>query len=304
MLPCWHGTESAGNELMAKYQEDVKIIDQQEVAEQTFRLRLQCDQIALTACAGQFVMLQVRTGADPLLKRPFSFHRIIPQEGLIEILYRVVGRGTWYLSQCSPGTPLNVVGPLGNFFSMPAEQSPKVALIAGGIGIAPLHELMVQLASNHPKNSSNEIHLFYGARTATELISTELYESLGIVVHCSTDDGTLGYKGFVTQLFESVAAQEHLRPDLVYSCGPLLMQYHVAKWSLAQNVPSQLSLESLMACGIGACLGCALPAPQPDDPTTDNYLHVCKDGPIFQAGSIAWTKLQRQPTTPQIYLYN
>jgi dihydroorotate dehydrogenase electron transfer subunit len=289
---------------MAKHQEDVQVVDQQEVAEQTFRLRLSSERIALSARPGQFVMLQVRTGTDPLLKRPFSIHRIIPEEGLIEILYRVVGRGTWYLSQCSPGAPLNVVGPLGNCFTMPAENSPKVALIAGGIGIAPLHELIVQLASNRPKNSTNGIHLFYGARTATELISTRHYESLGIAVHCSTDDGSRGYKGFVTQLFESVAAQEHLRPDLVYSCGPLLMQYHVARWSLTQNVPSQLSLESLMACGIGACLGCALPAHQPDDPMTDNYLHVCKDGPIFQAGSIAWTRLQRQPTTPLIYLYN
>jgi dihydroorotate dehydrogenase electron transfer subunit len=289
---------------MAKYQEDVQVVDQQEVAELTFRLRLRSERIALSAQPGQFVMLQVRTGTDPLLKRPFSIHRILPEEGLIEILYRVVGRGTWYLSQCSPGTSLNVVGPLGNCFTMPAEYSPKVALIAGGIGIAPLHELMVQLTSNLPKNKDNGIHLFYGARTVTEFISTQEYESLGIAVHCSTDDGSLGYKGFVTQLFESIAIQEHLRPDLVYSCGPLLMQYHVARWSLAQNVPSQLSLESLMACGIGACLGCALPAHQPDDPTTDNYLHVCKDGPIFQAGSIAWTKLQRQPTTPQIYLYN
>jgi dihydroorotate dehydrogenase electron transfer subunit len=78
----------------------------------------------------------------------------------------------------------------------------------------------------------------------------------------------------------------------------------VARWSLDHNVSSQLSIESLMACGIGACLGCALPAPHPDDPLSDHYLHVCKDGPIFKAGSIAWTRLQRQLTTPRIYLSN
>jgi dihydroorotate dehydrogenase electron transfer subunit len=304
MLLCWHGRKSPGNEFMAKYQEDVQVVYQQEVTERTFRLRLRSERIALSARPGQFVMLQIRPGTDPLLKRPFSFHRIIPDEGMIEILYRVVGRGTWYLSQCAPLTRLNAAGPLGNSFAMPAEHSQRVALIAGGIGIAPLNELMVQLTSNRPKNLSYEIQLFYGARTAAEFVPIIQYESLGIAVHCSTDDGSLGYKGFVTQLFESVAAQKNPPPDMVYSCGPILMQHNVAKWALAHNVSSQLSLESLMACGIGACLGCALPAHQPDDPMTDNYLHVCKDGPIFQAGSIAWTKIQRQPASPLIYPYN
>jgi dihydroorotate dehydrogenase electron transfer subunit len=287
---------------MAKCQEDLQVVHQEEVAERTFRLQLSSERIALTARPGQFVMLQARPGTDPLLKRPFSFHRIVPEKGLLEILYRVVGRGTWHLSQCAPETRLNAVGPLGNCFAMPTERSQGVALIAGGIGVAPLHELMVRLALNRPKNMVNEIHFFYGARTAAELIPILQYESLGISVHCSTDDGSRGYKGFVTQLFESVAARNNLLPDMVYSCGPLLMQYHMARWSLAHNVPSQLSLESLMACGIGACLGCALPAPQPDDPMADKYLHVCKDGPIFQAGSIAWTKIQTQPAAPLIFL--
>ena len=289
---------------MTRYQEDAQVIDQQEVAERTFRLRLRSERIARTACTGQFVMLQVRKGTDPLLKRPFSFHRILPREDLIEVLYRVVGQGTWWLSQSLPGTRLNVVGPLGNGFSMPEMNGRTVALIAGGIGIAPLHELMVQLTSERPGNTGIDIHLFYGGRTAAELIPTHPYEDLGISVHCSTDDGSLGTKGLVTQLFESMTGSENLRPALLYSCGPLVMQYHIARWSLANKIPSQLSLESLMACGIGACLGCALPAPHPDDLTADGYLHVCKDGPIFQAGSIAWTKLQRQPITPSIYQYS
>ena len=289
---------------MAKFQEDARVIDQEEVAERTFRLRLRAERIARTARAGQFVMLQVHKGTDPLLKRPFSFYRIVPGDGLIEILYRVVGRGTWCLSQCPPGTQLNMVGPLGNGFALPHPDDRTIVLIAGGIGIAPLNELMVQIASNHPRSSGNAVHLFYGARTAAELVPTLPYESMGTIVHCSTDDGSFGYRGYVTQLFELMTGRDVPRPALLYACGPLVMLHQVARWSLAQNVPSQLSLESLMACGIGACLGCALPAPHPDDPMSDNYLHVCKDGPIFKAGSIAWTKLQRQPSAPQIYLYN
>jgi dihydroorotate dehydrogenase electron transfer subunit len=289
---------------MARYQEDAEVLDHQEVAEGTFRLQLHCQRIALTARPGQFLMLAVHKGTDPLLKRPFSFHRILPDEGLIEILYRVVGQGTWRLSQCSPGTRLNLLGPLGNGFTLPEKDNPAIALIAGGIGIAPLHELMVQLTSNPAGAGGRAIHLFYGARTATELIPIEPYENMGITVHCSTDDGSLGYRGYVTRFFELSTEQEHLQPTTVYSCGPLVMLHGVAKWSLAKKVPAQLSLESLMACGIGACLGCALPAPHPDDPMSDNYLHVCKDGPIFEAGSIAWTKLQRQPSAPRIYPCN
>jgi dihydroorotate dehydrogenase electron transfer subunit len=289
---------------MAKHQEDTTVLDHQEVAERTFRMQLRSERIALAARAGQFLMLEVHKGTDPLLKRPFSFHRIVPEEGLIEILYRVVGQGTWRLSQCSPGTRLNILGPLGNGFTLPATESRSIVLIAGGIGIAPLHELMVQLTANLPGTSGKTIHLFYGARTAAELIPTEPYRRMGITVHCSTDDGSFGYQGTITRLFEYMTQREHRQPNLLYACGPLAMLYHVARWSLAHQAPSQLSLESLMACGIGACLGCAAPAPHPGDPTIDNYLHVCKDGPIFEAGSIAWTKLQRQPTTPQIYLYN
>ncbi len=288
---------------MAKYQEEALLLEQQAVAERTYRLRLRCERIAATARAGQFLMLQVRSGSDPLLKRPFSFHRILPHEGVIEILYRVTGQGTWWLSQCRPGTSLSAVGPLGNGFSLPSREQRVVALMAGGIGIAPFHELMTKIvAANWAEG--HDLHLFYGVRTAAEMIPTGPYEDLGITVHCSTDDGTLGFRGVITHLFESLTGSDRLRPTLLYACGPLVMQVQVARWALAADVPAQLSLESLMACGIGACLGCALPAPHPDDPSADNYLHVCKDGPIFQAGSIAWTRLQRQLITPPIYRYS
>jgi dihydroorotate dehydrogenase electron transfer subunit len=289
---------------MAKYQEDAQVLAHQQVAERTFRLQLRSEPIAMNARAGQFLMIEVHKGTDPLLKRPFSLHRIVAEEGLIEILYRVVGQGTWRLSQCSPGTRLNILGPLGNGFTLPEKENHSIVLIAGGIGIAPLHELMVQFSANLEGTGGHAIHLFYGARTAAELIPTDLYERMGITVHCSTDDGSLGYQGYITRLFELLTEREDRQPTLLYACGPLVMLYHVARWSRVHSVPAQLSLESLMACGFGACLGCAVPAPHPGDPTIDSYVHVCKDGPIFEPGSIAWTKLQRQPTAPQIYLYS
>ena len=308
---------------MSKVQENGWIIGQQEIAQQTFLLRIRSPRIAGLARAGQFAMLQVRDSTDPLLRRPLSFHRIFPEEGTIEMLYRVVGRGTWLLSRCAAETPLNLIGPLGNGFRVGGlgpeghkghkghkghqgneGNEGNVLLIAGGIGIAPMFELMVQLAA--PKNSggSGPVRLFYGARTAAEMLPAKVFDGLGVTVHWSTDDGSLGYHGYVTQLVRHVIEREGLRPALIYSCGPLAMQYHVAKWAAEVKVATQLSLESLMACGVGACLGCALPAVHPGGPSEDHYVHVCKDGPIFEAGSIQWHKIQMQQMCPPTFLFS
>lgn len=283
-------------------QENGWILDQQSVAQQTYRMRLQSPEIARKAKAGQFVMLQVREGVDPLLRRPFSLHRIFAEEGIIEILYRVVGRGTLILSEGGPGTRVHLVGPLGTGFTLPRGGSPSVAFVAGGIGIAPLYELIRRLSDAFKGDPKSSFHLFYGARTASELLPDDFFKGTGIFVHRSTDDGSLGYNGYVTQLLGEFSEREHWMPSILYSCGPLAMQYHVAKWADANGIPSQLSLESLMACGLGACLGCALPAKHPNGSTEDFYVHVCKDGPIFPAGLIQWQKIQVQQMAPPISL--
>jgi dihydroorotate dehydrogenase electron transfer subunit len=287
-----------------KLQEDGQIIEQREVAMQTYRMRVRAPEIAARARAGQFAMLQVREGLDPLLRRPLSFHRIFPEEGMIEILYRIVGRGTMWLSRRTPGTRLNLLGPLGNGFELPDGSFGSIAVVAGGIGIAPLFELLARLVSMAPKAETSKIHLFYGARTAVELLPPDVFSDFGISVHWSTDDGSLGYRGYVPALLKETVEEEGLRIERLYGCGPLAMQYHVARWSETYGIPSQLSLESLMACGLGACLGCALPALDPANPAADHYVHVCKDGPIFPAGSIRWQKLQLHQAAPPTFLYS
>lgn len=289
---------------MQKFLEEGRVLEQQEVARQTHRMRLEAPRMAGAARAGQFFMLQVREGMDPLLRRPFSFHRILPEEGIVEVLYRVVGKGTWWLSRCAPGTPLSLLGPLGNGFELPPIAAGPVVVVAGGIGIAPLQELIQQLLAKECGGMAPHIHLFYGARTGAEQLPESLLEDLGISVYRSTDDGSVGYGGFITDLLRRVAQEKELQPSQLYACGPLAMQYHVARWALEHKVPSQLSLESLMACGIGACLGCALPAAQADASSRDYYLHVCKDGPIFGAESIQWHKIQTHGAPPPIFLYS
>lgn len=291
-----------------KLQEEARILDQREVALNTWSMRLSSPEIAARARPGQFTMLKVGEGMDPLLRRPLSFHRINAGEGTIEILYRVVGRGTLRLSRCAPGTRLSLIGPLGNGFRLPrkGELPATVAVVGGGIGIAPLFGLLVELASilKEASGSASGIHLFYGARTGSELLSESVFEGFGISLHLSTDDGSLGYHGFIPGLLSETVKANGLEIGMLYGCGPLAMQYHVAKWAESLKIPSQLSLESLMACGLGACLGCALPAFHPSDPTADHYVHVCKDGPIFSAGTIRWEKLQLHQPAPPTFLYS
>lgn len=286
---------------MPKIQEEAWIVDHEQVARQTYRLRLKAPQIAARANAGQFTMLRVGVGFDPLLRRPFSFHRISPQEGMIDILYRVVGRGTWQLTQCRVGTAVNLIGPLGNAFEVPTADISRIVLIAGGIGIAPLYALLRTIITRRPEA---DVHLFYGARTAAELLPASVFVDCPISIHWSTDDGSYGYCGRVPQLFAEHAESALSRPAMVYSCGPLVMQYHVARWALSHGTPAQLSLESYMACGLGACLGCALPAVSADDSSAEHYVHVCKDGPIFSPGSIQWQKLQMHRPLPRTFLYS
>jgi dihydroorotate dehydrogenase electron transfer subunit len=302
-----------------KVVEEAEIRAHTEVAPETFRLRLASPRIAAGARAGGFVMLQVDRSADPLLRRPFSFHRIYPESGEFEILYRVVGRGTLKLSRHQPGERLSLVGPLGNGFSDPPEPPARMALIAGGIGIAPLFELLAKLRENRGPSDASGVKLFYGARTAAELVPQAELAPFGAELQIATDDGTGGCRGFVTQLFEAAMERESSPPARIYACGPLSMQYRVAAWAVNHCVPAELSLESLMACGVGACLGCALPAPAPgeegafasapapaqerleDFPQAERYVHVCKDGPIFDAGAIEWRKIPLIEVVPPTF---
>lgn len=294
------GLES--NSRKQKVLENARIIYHQQIAGQIFRLRLDSPQISGKAAAGQFVMLKIGNASDPLLRRPFSFSRIFPASGAFEILYRVTGRGTWALSRLQPGSPVSIVGPLGNGFQLNRDESAPLAFIAGGIGIAPLPELIFQTVSI--SKESRNMHLFYGARTASELLPQQAVRELEIPVHFATDDGSLGFKGPVPRLFQEFYSQAAFRPAEIYSCGPLAMQYHVAGWALANDVLTQLSLESLMACGIGACLGCALPAADPENSQLERFVHVCEDGPVFSAGSIKWNQISAQQTPPPTYLFS
>jgi dihydroorotate dehydrogenase electron transfer subunit len=212
---------------------------------------------------------------DPLLPRPFSIHRLIQKQGLVtglELLYKVVGKGTRLLSHLQSGDLLAMTGPLGKGFEIPTQLS-KATIVAGGIGVAPMVFLAQTLTESRGDLASIEV--FIGGRTRIDLLCLQNFAALGLAVHVTTDDGSSGDQCLVTDPLDMAVAKN--RPDIICACGPMEMLTCVARIAEKHNVCCQVSIETMMACGMGACLGCAVAARE----HTRRYLHACKDGPVF-----------------------
>ncbi len=228
-----------------------RVLDQQREGRDSYRIAFLAPDMADRAAAGRFVMVKCGEGLDPLLRRPLSLHMIEPDVGLIHILYRVAGRGTQWLSERRPGDRVDIFGPLGRGFSV-GRKIGKAWLAAGGIGVAPLYALARVL-----RMQEAEVVLFYGARDKYGILGpvVERFHELGCRIHLSTEDGSLGRKGFVTDLFNEFIGRE--RPDFLYVCGPEGMTGAMGRLANQYGIPGEASLEARMACGVGACLGCA-----------------------------------------------
>jgi dihydroorotate dehydrogenase electron transfer subunit len=260
---------------MAEYQENSIVQSVEPLADSFYRLTLSSPLISSSARPGQFVMAACGPSLDPLLRRPFSIHRQIGSDQ-IQLLFRVVGRGTQLLSEVLPGHSINLIGPLGRGFHLTPE--PLSCLIGGGIGIAPLLFLADRLLASFPLAPCCTVLL--GSRTGNELnrLAAE-FTALGCHVETATDDGSLGHHGLVTDLLP-----HHLANSRVYVCGPHPMMAIVARLCQAARVSCEASLEAHMACGLGACLGCTIHG------ADGLYKHVCKHGPVFNAKEVAWSR--------------
>ncbi len=274
----------------------VRILKNIEMAEKIFLLELKAPKIAARARAGQFVHLKVGGGTadrDPLLRRPFSFNRIDSEAGKISIKYRVVGRGTEALSDNEPGDILDVMGPLGEGFDLSsAGDSPLI--IGGGMGIAPLGPAVIDL------EKKSDLTVFFGAVCASELMEISLLKKTGVNFQLATDDGSAGIRGAVTELLESRLEKEkktYTSFDYVYGCGPEPMLKELQLLSKKYGFTGEISLESRMACGVGACLSCARKIEQgktggensgseEESGGSWNYKNVCQEGPVFSIGEV------------------
>lgn len=244
-----------------------------KIGENYFHLTLNARSIAGTCVPGQFVEVRIADSTEPLLRRPLSIHRAGASR--IEILYEAVGKGTELLSRKKTGESLDMIGPLGNGFTVQRKPKTVNILVAGGMGVAPLVFLAETLASR-------DVLVLIGARTKKQILCEKEFKKFGCDVKIATDDGSRGFKGRVTDLLAELLRTKHdVRSTALYACGPKPMLKAISEISKTHNIPAQISMEEHMACGIGACLGCVVK-------TKNGYQRVCKDGPVFDAREIVW----------------
>jgi dihydroorotate dehydrogenase electron transfer subunit len=249
---------------------------------------LNAPELAQTAIPGQFVHVLCGSSHDPLLRRPFSIFNADGGAGQIAIMYEIRGRGTALLAEKRVGESVDVIGPLGNGFTLPECGNPPVVLVGGGIGAAPLYYL-ARMACDRVGDECVSLHM--GARTAGlhvchDEFSCMCQDDADSRYWITTDDGSMGEHGFVTDLL--LRRIEQLGPDsapTIYACGPMPMLKAVAGIAKDHGIKCQVSLESKMACGVGACMGCVVKVRDGDG---FKYVRVCNEGPVFDAEDIVW----------------
>ena len=258
-------------------EQNAKVRFNKKVSREIYLMGLESPEIAAEARPGHFVMIRVREGTDPLLRRPFSICGT-ERDRLIHILYRVVGPGTSIMSAVRKGNTLSVLGPLGNGFELPHPGETPL-LVAGGMGIAPIIFLCGVVGQD-------DALFMAGFRTAADMVDFEVCGLSGFPVSIATDDGTAGHSGFVTDLLERHLDNAKKNNPSVFACGPPPMLKKVAAVIRDRGIPGQVSLEAYMACGVGACQGCAVKAASTEKQV---YLSVCEQGPVFRAASLDWS---------------
>lgn len=244
-----------------------KVRSQEKLASDIYSLVLHAPEIAETAKPGQFVSLYSKDGAN-LLPRPISICEFDTEEGTVRLVYRVVGKGTEEFSKLEEGNKIEVMGPLGNGFTL---KDKKAILIGGGIGIPPMVELAKWL--NCEKN------IVLGFRDETFLL--EDLEPSG-EIYIASEDGQHGVKGNVLDAIR----EYEIEGDIIYACGPTPMLRAIKEYAIANNIEAQISMEEKMACGIGACLACVCKSKDVDHHTHVNNKRICKDGPVFDAREV------------------
>lgn len=221
---------------------------------------------------GQFVNIDIKGTDEIFLRRPFSIFEVDYAENSLSLIVKILGRGSKKLTEIKRGNKCSIIFPLGKGFTIP-KKSEKVLLIGGGSGVAPML-FLAKVSGLEPES----VDLLLGARTSEDHVDVKRYAEFGSL-HFSTEDGSLGETGFVTQ--HSIFKNNLKAFDRIYACGPDGMMKAIAKEAKAANVFCEVSLENLMACGFGVCLCCI-------EPTTKGNLCVCTEGPVFNINDLKW----------------
>ncbi len=258
---------------MRYMQEQCELIYKQEIAKGVYSFTLKAPNIAKAASCGQFVNVL----CDPFqLRRPVSIGGFDAKRGILRVVFGIRGKGTDWLAAREEGEKLDLVGPLGHGFPL-FDSSKRAVMIGGGIGTPPL----LPLCRHYGKNAV----LISGFRTASAVILKADAEAFGAKAVVCTDDGSMGFAGFTTQALEQELQNGSF--DVVYTCGPKIMMKKVAELAEKYNIPCYVSMEERMACGVGACLGCACKTKEADGSTA--MKRVCVNGPVFEASEVDFT---------------
>jgi dihydroorotate dehydrogenase electron transfer subunit len=269
--------------------ETLPVMMNERMARDTYRLRLAAPDLARAIRPGQFIMLRPTRTTDPLLGRPFALYdTALNAQGeptAVDIVYLVVGKATGLLASMKPGDDMSAWGPLGNGFPMLANLE-HVGLVAGGIGQTPFLAYVRELLGTRgyggraARQAANRVSLYYGVRSADLAAGVEDFRAAGAEVHLATDDGSLGFHGFVTQLLERQTPPAHL-----LGCGPEAMLRSLTRLARSWSVPCHVSLETPMACGLGICFSCVTAVQMAGGV---DYRRACIEGPVFDSSCLAW----------------
>lgn len=254
---------------------EARVAQNQSLSGGYFRLSLAGCHALGPSQPGQFVMLRGDWERDPLLPRAFSLLSV-GSDGEAAILAKAVGRGTALLERAAVGARLSVLGPLGTSFPAPSPDFTDL-LVGGGVGIPPVY-MQAAVAGRGGLAAQSEI--LYGGRRTQDLVLLDEIRAFGVGLHLATEDGTTGRAGRVTAELDARLDAHAGKPVRIMACGPNAMLWAVGRIARDRGIPCFLSIEEQMACGIGVCLGCAVPA------RSRPFRYVCKDGPVFDAADV------------------
>jgi dihydroorotate dehydrogenase electron transfer subunit len=265
-----------------------EVLTHKKYGEYYHSLTIVAPEIGESVEPGQFVNVRCGNDRAHILRRPFSVFRVHRRGGwasTIEIVFDIRGPGTRYLSELRSHSLVDLLGPQGKGFDLPSDRS-RCLLVGGGIGAAPLFFLADEL-----RNAGHRVDVVFGARSARHLLNAIDFRRLASVSRITTDDGSMGERGIVTDVLESMI--DRCTPDVAYVCGPTPMLAAVTAVCVGSKLPVQVAVEELMACGYGVCMTCVMPVRGGRKDKSKNkdevyYARSCTEGPVFDGALVQW----------------
>ena len=249
-----------------------ELVKKEQLKPDIYKFSVKAPNIVKEAKPGNFIEIRITEQTEPFLRRPISIYNLDKENGILEFIFQVKGKGTDILAKREVGKPIDIIGPIG-YGTFKYDAYEKLAIIGGGIGVFPLYELARQASQKA------NITTYLGFRSKEFVVLEEEFSKVSNELVITTDDGSYGRNGFAINFLKEDCKTQ--KPDCILACGPLPMLKAVRDFAIENHIPAQVSLEERMGCGIGICLGCAVKKKK-----AEGYQHVCKDGPVFDVNDV------------------